>query len=141
MLNSIFYRRNSPKGISPIITILIIFLVVVIIWIALQFVSVYYRRYEIRKKVDEKVKYEKDNDVIRTELIKYLDIKGITVAEGEIKIARQGNEVGDSVMINFTYRDSTRLLGSMITADWNKVFVFDFEIKLKNILYDSPLRN
>ncbi|KQC15011.1 MAG: hypothetical protein APR63_12980 [Desulfuromonas sp. SDB] len=141
MLNSIFYRRNSPKGISPIITILIIFLVVVIIWIALQFVSVYYRRYEIRKKVDEKVKYEKDNDVIRTELIKYLDMKGITVTEGEIKIARQGNEVGDSVMINFTYRDSTRLLGSMITADWNKVFVFDFEIKLKNILHDSPLRN
>lgn len=141
MLNSIFYRRNSPKGISPIITILIIFLVVVIIWIALQFVSVYYRRYEIRKKVDEKVKYEKDNDVIRTELIKYLDMKGITVTEGEIKIARQGNEVGDSVMVNFTYRDSTRLLGSMITADWNKVFVFDFEIKLKNILHDSPLRN
>ena len=141
MLNSIFYRRNSPKGISPIITILIIFLVVVIIWIALQFVSVYYRRYEIRKKADEKVKYEKDNDVIRTEMIKYLDMKGIEITEEEIKIARQGIEIGDSVMINFAYRDSTRLLGSMITADWNKVFIFDFEIKLKNILHDSPLRN
>jgi hypothetical protein len=141
MLNSIFYRRNSPKGISPIITILIIFLVVVIIWIGLQFVSVYYRRYEIRKKADEKVKFESDNDVIRREMIKYLDMKGIIVTEGEIKIARQGTDVGDSVMIDFPYRDSIRLLGNMITADWNKVFIFDFEIKIKNILHEAPLRN
>lgn len=138
--NSIKWRY-SEKGISPWITLLIVFLIIVIAWISFQFISISYIKYEIRKKAEEKIKFEFDNDVIRNDMVKFLKSKGIVILPDEITIARQGTEIGDSVMISFAYTDSCRLLGNLIKADWNKVFVFNYEIELKNILFEAELRH
>ncbi len=133
--------RYSEKGISPWITLLIVFLIIVIAWISFQFIAINYIKFEIKKKSEEKIKFEFDNDVIRNDMIKFLKSKGIEIHPDDITIARQGTDIGDSVMISFTYTDSCRLLGNLIKADWNKVFVFNYEIKLKNILHDADLRH
>jgi len=133
--------RYAEKGMSPWITLLIVFLIVVIAWISFQFIAINYRKYEIIKRADEKIKFEYDNEVIRDNMIKYLKSKGIEIHPDEITIARQGTDIGDSVMINFAYTDSCRLLGNLIKADWNIVFVFNYDIELKNILHQAELRH
>lgn len=122
--------------------ILLTFLTLVILgYIGFQFIGIPIRQYEIRKKADEKIKFD-DNDVIKTKLVQFMKEKGITVSPDSIIIRRRGSgEIGDSVAIRFSYKDSCRLLGDALDIPFNKYFVFNHEIEIKNVRQDAPLRN
>ncbi|MBN1151091.1 hypothetical protein JXA84_07750 [candidate division WOR-3 bacterium] len=109
-------------------------------YIGFQFLAIPIRQYEIRKKADEKIRFE-DNEVIRTKLVQFMKEKGVTISPDSIFIRRKGKgEIGDSVAIQFSYTDSCRLLGDVLDIPLNRYFVFHHDIELKNIMQDAPLR-
>ncbi len=132
-----YFRRGAAKKWT-----LIAFCVFLILgYIGFQFLGIPIREYEIKKKADEKIRFD-ENDVIKTKLVQYLKEKGIVISPDSIFIRRKGKgEIGDSVAIKFSYKDSCRLLGDALDMPFNRYFVFQHDIELKNIKQDAPLRH
>lgn len=133
-------NRIIKKGASKKWALLFLLLLIIAGYIGFQFLLIPIRQYEIRKKADEKIRFE-DNEVIREKLVQFMKEKGITISPDSIIIRRRGEgEIGDSVAIQFSYKDSCRLLGNALDIPLNRYFVFQHDIELKNVRHDAPLR-
>lgn len=139
-------QNLREKGLAQIWKLLIFLGLILIGWMGFQFLIIPIKHYEIKKKADEKIRYE-DREVIKTKLKKYLHQKGIMIDTADIHVFVKGKgqneeiETGDSLRVEFEYSDSCYLLGVLLPPAMNIKFVFHHKVDLRNIRLEAELRH
>jgi len=139
-------NNQKNKGMAQIWKIVIFFGIALIAWMGFQFLMIPIKLYEIKKKADEKVRFE-EREVIKTKLNKYLREKGIMIDTSDIHVYVKGKgiteeiETGDSLRVEFEYSDSCYLLGILLPPTMNLKFVFHHKVDIRNVRLDADLRH